>query len=200
MNPPFLSGSMYHVYTHANGNENLFRIEDNYDYFLKKYQYYLNPVADTLAYCLMPNHFHFLIRIKAESDIINFLTSQGKPTEGIDCSKVVSSQWSHLLNGYTQAYNKMFDRRGSLFQPRIKRKQIVQDNYFTNLILYIHENPIKHGFVTALESWAYSSYHNYLIDHETFISRDDIVGWFGNQEQFVLMHKQRSAYVGLEFE
>jgi putative transposase len=54
MNPPFLPGTMYHVYTHSNGSENLFRVEDNYDYFLKRYQYYISPVAATMVYCLMP--------------------------------------------------------------------------------------------------------------------------------------------------
>jgi len=185
MSPPFLPEKIYHVYTHANGSDNLFRINDNYDYFLKKYQKYISPVAKTLAYCLMPNHFHFLIRLKNENEILASLDICNKD---IDFSKVISLQWSHLLNGYSQAYNKMFDRRGSLFQPRIKRKPIDQDDYLTTVVLYIHWNPVKHGFVEKPIDWMFSSIHDYVYPSDTFIARDEIINWFGNIEQFLNFH------------
>ncbi len=59
----------YHIYNRANGNESLFFREDNYLYFLEKYKEYISPVAETFCYCLMPNHFHFLIRIKSENEL-----------------------------------------------------------------------------------------------------------------------------------
>ncbi len=62
----------YHVYNHANGEENLFRQEENYHYFLKLWTKYIEPIADTFAYCLMPNHFHSLIRIKSRIDLTGF--------------------------------------------------------------------------------------------------------------------------------
>jgi REP element-mobilizing transposase RayT len=61
---PLQPGFYYHIYNHANGSENLFLNEDNYNFFLKKYSSYIRPVADTFAYCLMPNHIHVLVRIK----------------------------------------------------------------------------------------------------------------------------------------
>ncbi|WP_339612080.1 hypothetical protein [uncultured Planktosalinus sp.] len=61
--------STYHIYNRANGNEQLFLSDDNYRYFLKKYDNYIAPIADTFCYCLMPNHFHFLVRIKRESEV-----------------------------------------------------------------------------------------------------------------------------------
>lgn len=54
----------YHIYNHANGNENLFIEEENYHFFLQQWDKYISPIADTYAYCLIPNHIHFLIRIK----------------------------------------------------------------------------------------------------------------------------------------
>jgi len=51
----------YHIYNHAVGNENLFRCDENYRYFLKKYAEHISPIADTFAYCLMPNHFHLSV-------------------------------------------------------------------------------------------------------------------------------------------
>jgi predicted helicase len=56
--------NFYHIYNHANGNENLFRSGDNYSFFLKKYAVHISPIADTFAYCLLPNHFHILVQIK----------------------------------------------------------------------------------------------------------------------------------------
>ena len=60
---------MYHIYNHANGNDNLFRNEENYAYFLKRYAYFIHPIAKTYAYCLMPNHFHLLVKIRSEEGI-----------------------------------------------------------------------------------------------------------------------------------
>lgn len=68
----------YHVYNRANGNEKLFLSDENYCYFLKKYDEYIYPIADTFCYCLMPNHFHFLIRIKEESVLKNFFKEKIK--------------------------------------------------------------------------------------------------------------------------
>ena len=68
--------TFYHIYNHENGNENLFREEDNYQFFLKKWAAYISVIADTYAYCLMPNHFHFLLRIKEEKE--SKVTFQGK--------------------------------------------------------------------------------------------------------------------------
>ena len=62
-------GKSYHLYTHANGFENLFQSEENYRYFLRRYEHFIPSVADTLCYCLMPNHIHFLIRIKTEAEV-----------------------------------------------------------------------------------------------------------------------------------
>ena len=53
--------TFYHIYSHANGSENLFHEADNYRFFLEKRAKYIEPVAATYAYCLMPNYIHFLI-------------------------------------------------------------------------------------------------------------------------------------------
>jgi len=65
--------AFYHVYNRANGNELLFKNSGNYTYFLKKYKKYIHPIGATFAYCLIPNHFHFLIQIKTEKEIINVM-------------------------------------------------------------------------------------------------------------------------------
>lgn len=78
---------MYHIYTHVNGFENFFNREENYFYFLKKYTEYIHPIAETYAYCLMPNHFHVMIRIRTQKDVLEFLRMKElnklKETSGI---------------------------------------------------------------------------------------------------------------------
>jgi putative transposase len=69
MSELLLPDTVYHIYTHANGNENLFRCEGNYRYFLAKYAERIYAVVDTYAYCLMPNHLHLMVRVRGEEEI-----------------------------------------------------------------------------------------------------------------------------------
>lgn len=61
--------TFYHIFNHANGSENLFRSDENYRYFLQQWGKYIEAVAGTYAYCLMPNHIHFLIRTRSEEEM-----------------------------------------------------------------------------------------------------------------------------------
>jgi putative transposase len=195
---------IYHIYNHANGNENLFRTDENYRFFLEQYAFYITQIADTFCYCLMPNHFHLLIKIKSNSEIkllpsfekhysISFKNLQGfKNLEGLQqeliISKFVSQQFSNLFNSYSKSYNKMYERKGSLFMPRFKYKLIENENYYSKVIHYIHANPIHHNFVTKLEDWKWSSYISYLSTKKTKLAKDDVIGWFGNLDDFKKAH------------
>lgn len=189
---PLLPDTTYHIYNHANGSENLFRTDENYRYFLRKYSDYIYPIAETYAYCLMPNHFHLMLKIRGEEDVLNFFRMGNSTLQGFktleELSNLVSKQFSHLFNGYTQAYNKMFDRKGSLFIPRFKRKPIENDNYFTQLIAYIHLNPVKHGFCKDLMEWEHTSIHAYYSDKASKLNRSYLKEWFGNKEELIKFH------------
>ena len=191
-------GNTYHIWTHANGSENLFRCDENFRYFMKRYSYYLAPVVETFAYCLMPNHLHLMVRVRAEEEILEFIRKkkddlkislQGLQTLG-GIGKIVSRQFSHLFNSYTQSYNKMYERKGSLFIPNFNRKHIDSDEYFARLIAYIHNNPVHHGFVAKPSDWAFSSWHAYLMDKSTKINTKEAMLWFGNNENFEAIHRE----------
>lgn len=193
---PLEPGQMYHVWTHANGSENLFRTEENYRYFLEKYAYYLDPVVETYAYCLMPNHLHLMVCVGKEKEVLDFLRDkkdepslQGFGTLG-GISKVISLQFSHLFNGYTQAYNKKYDRKGSLFIPNFNRKLIDSQEYFSRLIVYIHNNPMHHGFVTEPGDWAHSSWHAYISDKATKVKKSEGLTLFGGLPAFEELHQR----------
>ena len=180
-------GKHYHLYTHANGFENLFRSDENYRYFLRRYDHFTNSVADTLAWCLMPNHIHYLIRIKTEEEIESTF---GKFETFQKLEARVSKQFANLFSSYTQAFNKMYSRRGSLFIPNFKRKEITSDSYLTNIIFYIHTNPLRHGFVKEIAAWPWSSYQDLLQETPTTLKREEVIQWFGNHDEFIKFHRQ----------
>ncbi|MGB4776434.1 MAG: hypothetical protein WBP45_14755, partial [Daejeonella sp.] len=70
MDNKLLPSLYYHIYNHANGQDNLFLTPENYRFFLQQYTKHIYPVAHTLAYCLLPNHFHLLIRIRNEEVLL----------------------------------------------------------------------------------------------------------------------------------
>ncbi len=190
-------GKCYHLYTHANGSENLFRSDENYRYFLERYNHFANPVCHTFVYCLMPNHIHFLVRVKTEPELTEIRKCKYPDKEVSEPGNLqtlelyVIQQFSHLLNGYTQAYNKMYNRRGGLFIHSFKREEITDDDYFTSVIVYIHSNPIHQGFVKNLSDWPWSSFHTMLSDAPTTLQREEVLKWFGNKEEFITFHQQR---------
>jgi putative transposase len=134
--PALIPESTYHVFNHAVSTDNLFISDENYRFFLKKYTHYIAPVADTFAYCLLPNHFHFALRIKSERELAIYFKSIGKQLDEKrpkfqTLEKLVSLQFSHMFNSYTQALNKQCSRKGVLFRKPFRRLLIETDSYFS---------------------------------------------------------------------
>lgn len=186
--PPFHASNVYHVYNHANGADDLFREADNYRFFLEKYTKYIIPIADTLAYCLMKNHFHLMIRIK-DAKSFKVFENLGGLDEEKAISKKISQCFSNLFNSYTKAFNKKYNRIGSLFAPNVKRKSIDNDHYFTELIIYIHNNPMHHGFVSNINNWKHSSFTGIMEGRDPIVNRNEIISWFGSIEAFKKDHQ-----------
>ena len=129
----------YHIYNRGNNGETIFIEERNYRYFLQLYRNHITPIAETYAYCLLRNHFHFLIRLK---DLQGF-----ENLEGLADGRKNSQPFANFFNAYTKAFNKSYNRTGSLFEGRFKRKPVTDDRYFQALVIYIHQNPEKHGLI-----------------------------------------------------
>lgn len=174
----------YHIFNHANGDEDLFREPENYRYFLQQYHRHIGQVADTYSYCLMPNHFHLLVRIKPKEEIIKHLPGF-KNLEGVAASNLLSKQFSNFFNGYTKAFNKKYERRGSLFLKNFKKKMIADKAYLLSAILYIHLNPVKHSFTKNPEDWKWSTYPTF---HSERSSLSNVL--FGNKENYFRMHAE----------
>jgi putative transposase len=194
-----ISGAIYHIYNRANGFENLFREEKNYYFFLGKLKKHISPVADIIAWCLLANHFHLMIRVKPKEEIDP--TSCEKNNQKQNLADVdVSKRLSNCFNAYTKAYNKVYIRNGSLFQRPFKHKHVMHQRYFAQLILYIHNNATIHGFVNRFEDWPHSSWFQYQTgkinlpcaeEYYEIITpeiRDKVFGWFGSEEAFFKAH------------
>jgi REP element-mobilizing transposase RayT len=173
---PFEYGCFYHVYNRGNNKEDIFKKPENYTFFFNLIKKYLLPVADIYAYCLMKNHFHLLVKIKDLEDIAEE-KYKSKPYLG----------FSHLFNTYTQSINKAYNRTGSLFQERLKRIRITDNNYLVQLVVYIHLNPIKHGFTTTL-GYPFSSYNSIISNKITLVKRDELLSYFDDKENFMYWH------------
>jgi len=208
----------YHIFNHANGFENIFRVDENYRFFLEKYQQYISPIAETYAYCLMPNHFHLVVRIRKREqleEIIqtknNFVATNfskvsfdfGKVGEvdeagtvdtvrisDDDIQRYLSKQFSNLFSSYTQSFNVMYKRRGSLFIKNFKREIILDKEYFLNAIVYTHRNPIHHGFCTRYSDWSYTSYCEITEQKSEFVEVTRLLTIFGAKKFFVEVHQQ----------
>ena len=195
----------YHVYNRGIGSELLFLSNENYRYFLRKYDNYIAPVADTFCYCLMPNHFHFLIRIKEEKVLKEFFKDKIKnPDSSIDLtgfqnlSGLVSRQFSNFFNAYSKAFNKQHHRSGNLFSRPYKRKLISDETYLRKVIHYIHFNPVMAGIVDSLENWEYSSYESIISNKKTKLQKKEVISYFDDLENFKFCHLYPPELTGIE--
>jgi REP element-mobilizing transposase RayT len=189
---PVFPDKIYHVFSRAVGSEKLFKEEENYRYFLEQFQHKVGPVAELLAYCLIPNHFHFLVRIKPESEIkFHFeMVKWSKIYQSEICPDFILERFSNWLNGYTKSFNNLYKRKGSLFIDYIRRVEIEDDGQFSAIIFYIHKNPVHHGLTKDLHAWRWSSYPAFLSSSPTQLPRKEIIDWFGSRESFIQFHQQ----------
>jgi putative transposase len=175
-----LPGAYFHIYNCGIDKCDLFREHENYIYFIKLYEKYIDPIADTYSWVLMKNHFHFLVRIHDLPDL------PGLNLEGL---KPPYQHFSNLFNAYTKAFNKRYERTGSLFQKNFHRKKIEDGQYLKNVITYIHQNPVHHGFCFRPGDYPWSSYNTMVSIKQTKLQRDAVVGWFDNLGNFLKLQE-----------
>lgn len=203
---PLHYGCYYHIYNRGNNRENLFVERRNYPYFLKLYAKHIQPVAETYAYCLLPNHFHFAIRTYTAEEQEVYHHQQIEPIFEIGSIsedsvkngsifeiepfslREPSRAFNNMFIAYARAFNKATNRTGVLFETPFGRKIVDNDRYFMALITYIHRNPQKHGLVADFRDWQWSSYSTILSHQPSKLKRDDLLAWYNGRTQFVETH------------
>ena len=174
--------TIYHCFNQGNNRQKIFFKRENYLFFLQKMRTHLLPVADVLAYCLMPNHFHWLIRLKEEGiELTSSKNPNIKRSENI-YQQQISQSIAILLRSYARAINVQEDRSGSLFRDKTKlktgekgfsefvtiegkyRKFFFDDRleYARACFKYIHENPTDADLVSEIVDWEFSSAKDYV--------------------------------------
>ncbi len=187
---PLLYDTYYHIYNRGNNRENIFVEERNYEHFLNLHFKYIEPIAETFAYCMLRNHFHMLVRVKSEEEIFPKQEQTFRVLKTLKVSDYPSKKFSDFFNAYAKAINNAYGRTGSLFQHPFGRVPITTDRQYWNVIAYIHQNPQKHKFVKDFRDWKYSSYGILLSDKPTKLQRDIVLEWFGGRQGYLELHEK----------
>ena len=136
---------LYHIMLRGINHCNLFEETADYEKFLLVLREAKKKIGfQLLAYCLMSNHVHLLIREQSTGDITAIMKS--------------------LLTPYAGWFNKKYQRIGSLIANRYKSECIYDDKYLITLLRYIHINPVKAGIVQNIADYQWSSYYEYIHD------------------------------------
>lgn len=183
----YIADSVYHIYNRGVEKRIIFKDAQDYKVFLNYLREYLTDPESTpklqgrtlqlriknyfaeielLAFCLMPNHFHMIIKQKDKNSIKKFTQS--------------------LFTRYSMYFNKKYDRVGSLFQSKYKATNAINEDYLLDLTKYIHLNPVK-NLINA-----YSSYSDYLgLTNTVWLNTKIVMDKFNNNH-FILHHKIKS--------
>lgn len=188
----FANNEFYHVFNRGVEKRITFMNKRDYGRFIETMDYYRikdhltrfsfrdrpilikkntigTPFIDIVCFCLMPNHFHMLVKQIEDNGISTFL--------------------SKLSNSYTKYFNTKYERPGPLFQGSFKAVRIEDDEQLLHVSRYIHLNPLIDYLTRDLKTYPYSSYPEYLDIRKGFCQKDVILDHFrkpSDYEQFVL--------------
>jgi len=184
---PLEHGYYYHIFNRGNNHENIFPQQRNYPYFMDLWWKHTYQIADTLTFCLLRNHFHAAIFVKHIEDGSNIKLK--KP----------SQYFANFFIAYSRGVNNATGRTGALFERPFERILITDERYLMRLIIYIHQNPQKHNFVTDFRDWSYSSYHELLGTKDTRLKREKVMELFGGRDGVIRFHKENQPQLDLDY-
>ena len=183
--------NFYHIYNRGINGCEIYNNEENYLFFLNKFSKYLIEYVDVYAYCLMPNHFHFVIKIKEFQTgnfvkVLNFDKVENE--KGLHSKdSIISKQIGKFISSYSQAFNKVNQRSGPLLESPFKRKKINSEDYLKNVILYVHLNSEDLG--KSYSNYKFSSFLGIVSNLKTNIAREECISLFNDLENFKYSHK-----------
>ena len=160
---------VYHILFRGVNQQNIF--EENIDF--EKLKETIQTVKQEMgfkiyAYCFMSNHVHIVLQEKNSGDI--------------------SLIMKRILTKYARWYNIKYGRSGALIANRYKSVPVEIDEYFLNLIRYVHQNPLKARIVEELESYPYSSYLEYT--EEQSITDTEFLTGMIDKKEFIDYHRE----------
>jgi putative transposase len=181
----------YHIYNRGINGNKIFEEQQNFIFFMKQFLKYMNDVCEVYSYCLMPNHFHFVIKVKSEKELLLFVNEKVRQErkDGLhSLQNLVSKQISRFISSYTQSFNKVHKRHGALFESPFKRKKIDSVEYLKNVIIYVNQNPTDINL--NFRNYKFSSYLTVLSLLETNLMRNEVIELFHDLENFIYCHEK----------
>ena len=174
-----VEGGLYHVITRGNNRRQIFHSSADYEKFLSLLAVQKIKLPFFLyAYCLMSNHVHLLIERQASE---------------------VGRIMHRLLTGYAQYYNRRYRRVGHLLQGRYKAILCQSDRYLSELVRYIHLNPVRARIVNKPEDYEYSSHRAYLgLEPTGMVDVDPVLRHFGSKKIIASEQYRRFVTAGIK--
>jgi putative transposase len=139
----FYSGGIYHILNRGAFKHQVFDNENHCRMFkslLKKYSEKFHITI--LAYCIMPNHFHLVIRQDGKTSVSLFMQL--------------------VAHGFARYYNRAEMKTGVVFQARFQSIPVTDDSYLYSLVSYIHLNPVKASLCKHPKDWNYSNFNAFI--------------------------------------
>ncbi len=163
---PFLPNQYYHVYNRGANKADIFRSDKDYIFLLKQIQDQTREFdVSVIAYCLMSNHYHFLLRQNGAAKISDFMQA--------------------VFGVYSLAFNSNHEHSGTLFEGPFQAILVNKDEYLLHLCRYIHRNPVEAGLAITPEQWHNSNYLEFIGKRDgTLVDRGFVKQNFGEAEMY----------------
>ncbi|MEL7421552.1 MAG: hypothetical protein AAFN81_01110 [Bacteroidota bacterium] len=203
----------YHIYNRGINRCNIFTLPKNYHFFLSRWKKLIHPFFEMAAYCLLPNHFHFLVSVRPITPALMESVKQQRTSKSvkflageISYNTFLEDQFKRLFSSYALAFNKQENRTGSLFQKRFKRVRINSELKLWNILAYIHHNPIHHRYKKEYGHWEFCSYQAYGAEQTSLLAREKVLNWFNIDRQkamqaFLRHHKNfKIEKLGMDYD
>lgn len=210
-------GKFYHIYNRGTNGQDIFIHSRDYEHFLELYTLFTRPVSESFAWCLMKNHFHFLIWIKPGGKIsyLNSKYSHSKdlykkwkvtlPGDKDKANDIHLTQkptpermYQHLFSAYAKWFNAKHKRTGSLLEHTFRRKWIDNAGYLKRVLLYIHMNPVKHGFCDHPVEYPWTSYRPMVSNGKSWFKKQEALTWFANMNDFKMEHQKKQNFEDIQ--
>ena len=191
----FENDGIYHIYNRTIDKKPMFLSVDNYAYFIRQFDKYLSNYIKIYAYCLLGNHFHFMIKVNDLTDLTTFqkLSNLNEKLSNLKektTHDIVSQQFKKFFQSYAMAFNKQQNRVGTLFQTPFKRVRVEDEKYLRELVCYINTNAQKHNLVKDFKDWKWSSYNSIVYNKKTKLLKDELMGYFNDAENLIYCHQE----------
>ncbi len=193
----------FHVYNRSNNQEILFPTSKMKSHFLQLIDTRLGYLMNVYTWCLIPNHFHYLIKTKSPERALDFLsqltTRKLTRTEKrflageVPFQDLALKAWTAVFQSYASTFNNFYKRKGNLFYTPFKREIIENEMHFRSAVVYIHTNPVKHGLVEDFRDFEWSSWKNYEAAKRTTIMKNETYEIFGGRQAFLAAHEIKES-------